>query len=122
MYSKRGFFINCTQGGSKNRTAGEFINYGFVTCKGLLCGNPTEREESLELNFCRQSVYKSILGTLIVCRKQGASGQKKTQYIKYFHYQELTGQQKQGPDQNRGKSKADETRYTCTFHIFGSCF
>ena len=52
MYSKTwvvyklhaGWFVNCT--------AGEFINRGlFIKFKGVLCGNPTERGESLILNF-----------------------------------------------------------------------
>ena len=35
-----------------NRTPGEFINCSlFIRFKGALCGNPTERGESLILNF-----------------------------------------------------------------------
>ena len=38
--------------GGVNRLPGEFINWGlFIKLKGLLCGNPTERGESLILNF-----------------------------------------------------------------------
>ena len=38
-----------------NRTPGEFINSGlFIKFKGLLRGNPTERAESLILNFWLQ--------------------------------------------------------------------
>ena len=63
---------------------GEFINRGlFTNLKGLLCGNPTERGESLILNFWPHP------GTVIVCRKRGASGQQKIQYIKYLHCQFL---------------------------------
>ena len=40
-----GWFIYCT--------LGEFINQGLsIEFEGLLCGNPTERRESLKLNFC----------------------------------------------------------------------
>ena len=66
-----------------NRTPWEFINWGiFIKFKGFLCRNLTERGESLILNSGRQAVYKSNPGTVIVCRKRGASGQEKIQYIK----------------------------------------
>ena len=46
-----------------------------------LCGNPTERRESLNLNSGfkipgRQAIYKSNSGALIVCRKGLQNGQK----------------------------------------------
>ena len=56
-----------------------FVNCSlFIKCKGLLCGNPTDRGESLI--FGRQVVYNSSPGTWIACRKRGASGQESTIY------------------------------------------
>ena len=47
----------------------------------------TERGESLILISGREAVYKSNPGTVIVCRKWGASEKEKIQYIKYLHCQ-----------------------------------
>ena len=52
MYSKKGVVYKVHAGWFINRTPGESINCGlFIKSKGLLCGNPTERGESLILNF-----------------------------------------------------------------------
>ena len=52
MYSKNGVVYKLHAGWFINRTQGEFINSGlFTTFKGLLCGNPIERGESLIPNF-----------------------------------------------------------------------
>ena len=71
-----------------NRTSGEFINWGLlIKFKGLLCGNPTERGESLILNFWP---YKSNPGTVIVCRTEtkyntpNISGKKRHININFF--------------------------------------
>ena len=83
MYSKKGVVYKFHAGWFINRTPGEFINCGlFIRFKGLLCGNPTERGESLKLNFWPQAVYKSNPGTVVVSHKRGASGQEKIQHIK----------------------------------------
>ena len=65
------------------RTLGEFIyEVCLIEFTGFLCGNPTEI-----LNYqvyylsSRQTVCKSNPGTLIVCRKWGASRQVKIQNI-----------------------------------------
>ena len=76
MYSKKGGVYKLHAGWFINRTPGEFINSGlfikFIKFKGLLCGNPTERAESLILNFWpRGRLYKSNPGTVTVCRKRG---------------------------------------------------
>ena len=89
MYSKKGVVYKLHAGWFINRTPGEFINWGlFIKLKGLLCGNPTERAESLILS-ARRAVYKSNPGTVTVCRKRGASEQEKIQYIKYVHCQKI---------------------------------
>ena len=52
MYCKKGVVYKQQAGWFINRTPGEFINWGlFIELKGLLCGNPSERGESLILNF-----------------------------------------------------------------------
>ena len=52
MYSKKGGVYKLHARWFINRTPGEFINRGLcVKFKGLLCGDPTERGESLILNF-----------------------------------------------------------------------
>ena len=52
MYSKKGVVYKLHAGEFINRPPGEFINWGLlIKFKGLLCGNPTERGESLILNF-----------------------------------------------------------------------
>ena len=52
MYSKNGVVYKLHAGRFINRTPAEFINSGlFIKFKGLLCGNPIERGESLILNF-----------------------------------------------------------------------
>ena len=52
MYSKKGVVYKLHAGWFINRTPGEFINRGhFIKFKGFLCGNPTEKGESLVLNF-----------------------------------------------------------------------
>ena len=52
MYSRNGVVYKLHAGWFINRTPGEFINRGpFIKFKGFLCGNPTERGESLILNF-----------------------------------------------------------------------
>ena len=49
--AKKGVVYKLQAGWFINRP-GEFINWGlFIKFKGLLCGNPTERAESLILNF-----------------------------------------------------------------------
>ena len=89
MYSKKRVVYKLHTGRFINRTPGEFINRGLlIKFKGLLCGNPTERAKSLKYQISgRNAVYKSNTGTVTVCRKQGASGQEKIQYIKYLHCQ-----------------------------------
>ena len=90
MYSEKGVVYKLHAGWFINRTPGEFIKWGlFIKFRGLLCGNPTARAESLILNFWPQAVYKSNPGTVTVCRKRGASGQEKIQYIKYLHCQDF---------------------------------
>ena len=52
MYSKNGVVYKLHAGWFINRIPGEFTNCGFFNKNiGLLCGNPTERGESLVLNF-----------------------------------------------------------------------
>ena len=52
MYSKKGVVYKLHAGQFINRPPENFINWGlFIKFKGLLCGNPTERGESLILNF-----------------------------------------------------------------------
>ena len=54
MYSKKGVVYKLHAGWFINRTPGEFINLGhFIIFEGLVlvCGTPTERGESLKLNF-----------------------------------------------------------------------
>ena len=52
MYSRKGVVYKLHAGWFISRTPEEFINSGpFVRFKGLLCGNPMERGESLKLNF-----------------------------------------------------------------------
>ena len=52
MYCKKGSVYKLPAGWFINRTQGEFINCClFIKFRGLLCGNPTERGESLILNF-----------------------------------------------------------------------
>ena len=49
---KKGVVHKLHAGWFINRTPGEFINWGLLSnLKGLLSGNPTERVESLILNF-----------------------------------------------------------------------
>ena len=50
MYSKKGAVYNLHAGWFINRPPGEFINWSlFIKFRGLLCGNPRERAESLIL-------------------------------------------------------------------------
>ena len=52
MYWKNGVVYKLHAGWFINRTPGELVNCGlFIKFKGLLCGNHTERGESLKLNF-----------------------------------------------------------------------
>ena len=52
MYSKKGVVYKLQAGWFINRTPGGVINCGLsIKFKGLLCGTPTERGESLKLNF-----------------------------------------------------------------------
>ena len=81
MYSKKGVVYKLYAGWFINRTPGEFMNWGlFIKFEGLLCANPTERGESLILNFWPPGSLKSNPGTVIVCCRRGASEQEKIQY------------------------------------------
>ena len=51
MYIKRGVAYKLHAGWFINRPPAEFINWFFIKFKGLLCGKPTERGESLILNL-----------------------------------------------------------------------
>ena len=52
MYSKKGVVFKLHAGQFIDRAPGEIIKWGlFIKFEGLLCGNPTERGESLRLNF-----------------------------------------------------------------------
>ena len=52
MYCKKGSVYKLPAGWFINRTPGGVYNCGlFIKFEGLLCGNPTERGESLILNF-----------------------------------------------------------------------
>ena len=70
MYSKKGVVYKLHAGRFINHTPGESRNCGlFIQFRGLLRRNPTGRGESLK--------QKRNPGTLIICRKWGASGQEK---------------------------------------------
>ena len=67
MYSKKGLVYELHARWFINRPLGEFINCGLF--------NP--KEGKVKLNFWRHAIFKSDPGTLILCRKRGASGQGK---------------------------------------------
>ena len=62
-------------GSQKGSQKGAFL-YGLYSQKG---------------NFWPPGSHKSNPGTVTVCCKRGASGQEKTQYIKYLHSQKKAG-------------------------------
>ena len=52
MYSKTGVVSKLHAGRFINRTSGEFVNWDLsIVFKRLLCGNTTERAESIKLNL-----------------------------------------------------------------------
>ena len=59
---------------------GEFINWGLlIKFKGLHCGNPTERGQSLKLSSGSQAVYKSTARCLDCLQQaRGFRTEKKT--------------------------------------------
>ena len=68
MYSKKGVVYKLHAGWFIKRTRG--INCGLsIKFEGSLCGNPTERGESLILNSGHQTVYKSAASKGLQDRK-----------------------------------------------------
>ena len=97
MYSKKGVVYKLHAGRFISRTPGEFINWGrFIKFKGPLCGDPTERAESLILNFWPARQFISPTPGTVTCLLQarGLQDQEKIQYIKYLHCQVISRPQK----------------------------
>ena len=88
MYSKNGVVYKLHAGWFINRAPGEFINSGlFIKFKGLLCGNPTERGESLTLNFWpRGSLQVQPRHRDCLPQARGIRTGK-MQYVKYLYCQ-----------------------------------
>ena len=69
MYSRNEVVYKVHAGWFINRTPEKFINCGlFIQLKGLLCGNPTERGESLKQRFCLQphNISSIYIGKVLV--------------------------------------------------------
>ena len=82
MYNRKGLFINCTQGGLQIEPGGVQKAVVLLNLKVFSVEIPQKEGKFWNSISGRQAMYKSNPGTLILCRKWGASGQEKVQYIK----------------------------------------
>ena len=90
MYSKKEVVYKLHAGWFINRTPGKFINWFFLLNLKVLSVEILQKRGKFATKFLAARQFMSPIQApcfVLVCRKQGASGQEKVQYIKYLHCQ-----------------------------------